>query len=67
MLTLILQVQLIDGNRYTVRFVDYGLEEILPIDCLLPLPAMFAEDPSYSWKCSLYGIKPSGGEINTSY
>lgn len=54
---------MLDGSRYTVRFVDYGHEEVLVSDNLLPLPAMFALDPPYAVACSLHGIKPAAGKL----
>lgn len=50
------------GDDVTVRFIDYGNIETLPISRTKALDSSFFQEPPLAIKCSLYGVQPSPGQ-----
>ena len=50
------------ASELTVRFIDYGNTETLPISRTKILGDAFFVEPPFAIKCSLFGVQPSVGQ-----
>uniref|UniRef100_A0A8C4NGZ3 Tudor domain-containing protein n=1 Tax=Eptatretus burgeri TaxID=7764 RepID=A0A8C4NGZ3_EPTBU len=45
-----------NGTQVCVVFVDYGNDDLVMVQDLLPLPDCFLSDPAYAFRCCLYKL-----------
>uniref|UniRef100_UPI00358FDE07 tudor domain-containing protein 15 n=1 Tax=Myxine glutinosa TaxID=7769 RepID=UPI00358FDE07 len=47
-----------NGTQVCVLFVDYGNDDLVMVQDLLPLPSRFLNDPAYAFRCCLHRLTP---------
>ena len=45
-------------DKFAVKFIDYGNEELVPLENIVPCPPELLKPPVLSVKCTLHGVYP---------